>query len=319
MVATPGREVQTLRGPCVTFLPGRVRCPLAGVGARAADASNRLVIDDPATEVTVDRDAATITIGDERSCATKTVIVDLVWLAEGVSAAGVRVPFTIHLEVTKTGRAYAVDLHTHEPANLPRTALVFEPFSIVTDRGEVLVSQLALGKVASIVRLKDRVSRAFLVTRDHLPRSQDPSAPGYRVVDRSIGIGALGLGLHLVRAKLTSLSAANAPLIRRGDLSEMLREGAWELSLEALTDRWLPELVQRDLVLFEIDRVPLLGGVRARGLRAGQTLGFRCAAGVGEVVLDGAAAPLPEALDVARAYLEFHMLGGMLTEAVRGA
>jgi hypothetical protein len=73
--------------------------------------------------------------------------------------------------------------------------------------------------------------------------------------------------------------------------------------------------VQRDLVLFELDRVPLLHDVRARGLRAGQTLGFRCAGGRGEVVLDGAVAPLPAALDVARAYLEFHMLGGMIAEA----
>jgi hypothetical protein len=106
-------------------------------------------------------------------------------------------------------------------------------------------------------------------------------------------------------------------LIARGSLAEMLRDGSWELSIEALTERWLPEIVQRDLFLFGLSDLPVLASVRADGLRVHQTLGFRMLAGEGELRLDDARVPLPGALDVARAYIEFHMLGGLIADAVR--
>jgi hypothetical protein len=306
----------------VTFLHGRVRCPLAGVGGRPADASNRLVVDAATTEVTVDRDAGQITIHDDRSCATKTVLVDFVWLAEGIDAAGRATPFTIHAEITKTGTAFAIDIHTHEQARLPRARVAYEPFEIVAVGGGQRVVLLDLERLAAVARkspLVRRLAQTLTTTRDHLAGvAQDPGAPGYRVVDRSIGIGVLGRGLLLVRARITSLVTSNAALIARGSLVEMLLEGSWELSIEALTERWLPELVQRDLVLFGLADLPLLAPVRRRGLRAHQTLAFRTIAGDGELRLDDATAPLSSALDIARAYLEFHMLGGVIADAVRG-
>jgi len=59
--------------------------------------------------------------------------------------------------------------------------------------------------------------------------------------------------------------------------------------------------------------------VRERGLRKGQTLSFRFERGSGEAGLDGRSQPLPGALDVARAYLEFHMLGGLLADQAERA
>ena len=298
------------------FLPGRVVCPLAGLGARAANASNRLVVDEPATASV---DGSTITLADDRDCAPKTVIADLVWLAEGVRGDGARVPFTIHLEVTKTGHAWAIDLHTHEPPDLPRAQVVFEPYEVVAvDRGvrTVLVDGKKLGRAAGHVPLKRRLSAALATSRDHLAGvAQDRGAAGYRVIDRSLGIGVLGRGLMLIRARLTALEAPPPP----GPLPEMLRAGTWELSLEALTERWLPELVQRDLVLFGVADVPLLAPLAEGKLRAGQVLAFRFGPDGGEVRLDGATAPLPAAHDLAREYLEFHMLGGMIADAARRA
>jgi hypothetical protein len=96
----------------------------------------------------------------------------------------------------------------------------------------------------------------------------------------------------------------------------MLRDGAWEMKLTALSEKWLPEVVKRDLFLYGLEEVPLLRDVRARGLRKGQTLAFRFSKGSGELALDGETAPLPGALDVARAYIEFHMLGGLIAERV---
>jgi hypothetical protein len=95
----------------------------------------------------------------------------------------------------------------------------------------------------------------------------------------------------------------------------MLRDGVWEMKLTALSEKWLPEVVQRDLFLYGLDEIPLLRDVRARGLRKGQTLAFRFARGSGEILLDGEATPFPGALDVARAYIEFHMLGGLIADS----
>ena len=277
----------------IRYLPGRVVCPLAGVGTRAANASNRLVVDAPAT-ATIAGDR--ITLHDDRDCPPNTVIADLVWLATAGDAS-----FTIHLEVTKTGRAWAIDLHTHEPPHMRRAGLVYEPFEVVTGDGQVLVDRARLAKVVAKLPLSRRLAAALTMVRDHASDC---------VVDRSIGLGALGRGMFLVRARLRALDGT------RGTLVEMLRGGAWELSIEALTERWLPELIQRDLVLFGLDAIPLLREVGAGGLRVHQTIAFRLTPAGGEVRLDDAVAPLADAHDVARAYLEFHMLGRMIAAAV---
>src|SRR5450631_3608824 len=175
--------MQLIRGPRVEFLSGRVTCPFAGVGERAANASNRIVVDHAETEVAIE--AGQITIRDDRSCAPETPIVDLVWLADGIDRSGRRTPFTIHLEVTKTGHAYTVDLHTHEPAQLARDRIEYEPFEVVAldgARREVLVDARRLAGVAAKQPLARRLAQAMTTTRDHLAGvHQDPAQPGYRV------------------------------------------------------------------------------------------------------------------------------------------
>jgi hypothetical protein len=280
-----------------TFLRGRVPCPLAGIGTRPADESNRLVVDAPSTQVTID--GATITIDDARTPAEKTVIADLVWLAE---ARGTY--FTIHLELFKTGTAWSIDLHTHEPAPLAdRSKATYEPFTIVVgERRETVVDPARLARAVAHVPLARRLSSALMTTRDH-PRAD-------RVVfDRSLGMGALGRGMFLVRARLARLDDGPTS----GRIAQLLTEGTWELSLEALTDRWLPALVARDLVLFGVPALPLLADLRSGKLRKGQTLAFRSD---GFVRVDGEVAQLPGALDLAREYLELHMLGGIVSAAV---
>jgi len=294
----------------ITYVRGRVPCPLAGIGSRAADQSNRLVVDE-VTEVTIAD--GTITLHDDRACATKTAIADLVWLAEAPA------PFTIHLEVFKTGHAWSIDLHTHEPTPLAdRRHVRYEPLTIVAidnGRREVLVDHERLARAVTHVPFVRRLSGALPITREHVTGSNV-------VFDRSIGIGLLGRGLFLIRARLTRLSGMiGMSGIGISEMSEMsgvsgtsLANGDWELALEALTERWLPELVARDLVLFGLAEIPLLRELRAGKLRRGQTLAFRT---TGEVRLGDATAPLPGALDVARAYLEFHMLGGIIAAALR--
>jgi hypothetical protein len=307
------------RGRGIHFFPGRVTCPLAGIGARPGDASNRLVLDHTDTEVTIDRASARITVRDDRAYDDKTVVADLMFLADGYSASGERAPFSIHLKVQKTGHKYSVDLHRHLRNQMPMVRADYEPFEVIaTDRGrsEVLLDRRRTEQLITKPSFALRVVKALMAMRDNLEGvAQDPKEPGYRVADLSVGFGALGLEYMMARAQLVSLDATNAPLIEQGSIPAMLRDGVWEMKLTALSEKWLPEVVQRDLFLYGLDEIPLLRDVRARGLRKGQTLAFRFARGSGEILLDGEATPFPGALDVARAYIEFHMLGGLIADS----
>ncbi|MFN0250150.1 MAG: hypothetical protein ACKV2T_24915 [Kofleriaceae bacterium] len=333
-MATAGAVASTFRGPHIAFLPGCVTCPLAGVGTRAADASNRLVVDDPATRVTID--GSTITLADDRACSPKTPIADFVWLATGPA------PFTIHLEVFKSGHTWSIDLHTHEPASLvDRHTARYEPFTIVAidgDRREVLVDLATLARAVAHVPLARRLSSKLMTTRDHVRSAAIDRGGGIDrdagvLFDRSIGIGALGRGSFLVRVRLAQITERHASTASGGastasggaqasiqshasvpTLASMLSSGEWELSVEALTERYLPEIVARDLRLYGLANVPLLAELAAGRLRKGQTLAFRT---TDEVRLDDRIAPLPGARDLARTYIEFHMLGGIIAAALR--
>jgi hypothetical protein len=300
----------------IYFFPGRIACPLAGVGTRPADASNRLVLDDADTTVTIDR--GKITVRNDQTYKDKKIVADLMFLATGIGPGDERTPFSIHLKVQKQGRKYSTDLHRHLRNQAAMERAEFEPFEVTAIDGSSSVTLLDERKAHGLCTKPSfalRVVKALMAMKDNLDGvAQDPKQPGYRVADLSVGFGALGLEYMMARAQLTSLDGKNAPLIERGDVPAMLRDGAWEMKLTALSEKWLPEVVQRDLFLYGLDELPLLRDVRARGLKKGQTLAFRFSNGQGEIALDGEATPLPGALDVARAYIEFHMLGGLIAE-----
>lgn len=302
----------------IYFVPGRITCPLAGIGKRPANASNRVVLDDADTEVTIDRESGRISVRNDRAYETKTTVADLMFLADGIAASGERTPFSIHLKVQKTGHRYEVDLHRHLRNQKPIVRADYEPFVVVAcDRGEstVLLDRDRADRLISNPSFALRVVKAMMAMKDNLEGvRQDSAAPGYKIADLSVGFGALGLNYMMARAELASLDGGNAPLIERGSVVDMLREGAWEMKLTALSEKWLPEVVQRDLFLFGLDEIPLLAEVRARGLRKNQTLAFRFRKDGGEVALDGRSTTFPAAHDAARAYVEFHMLGGLLAE-----
>jgi hypothetical protein len=312
------QEAAVFRTRGITYFPGRVRCPLAGVGTRGDFESNRLVVEDEHTEVTIDRAARRITVSNDARYPHKTVVCDLLFLADGTTAAGARSPFSVHLKIQKSGGAWSLDLHRHLRTHDALVAAELERFEVVVTDGkrqEVVFDDAKADRLIERPSLALRVVKSVMAMRDHLDGvAQDPSAPGFRIADLSVGFGALGLSWMLARARLASLSGANAGMIERGSIAEMLRDGAWELRLTAFSDKWLPEVVQRDLFLFGLDQLPLLRDVRARGLRKGQTMSFRFERGGGAAELDGRVEPLPGAHDVARAYLEFHMLGGLLAE-----
>ncbi|WP_437603199.1 hypothetical protein [Sorangium sp. So ce590] len=306
----------------VYHFAGRVRCPFAGLGTRGDHESNRLALDDDRSQIDLDTGARRIVLYNDHPYQQKTVIGDVLFLAEGTTASGRRSPFGVHLKVFKKGRVFSFDLHRHMRAGEPLVTATFEPFEVIVKDAVTRVVALTPDEVRELClrpSLALRAVKAIMATRDLRPgAAQDPAQAGYRVADLSVGFGALGVHHGIVRAQLVSLDGANAPLIRRGSVPEMLREGAWELSLTALSKRWLDAVIARDLFLFGLEGVSILRRVRERGLTEGETLSFRFEQGGGWVVLGEAREALPEATDVARAYLEFHLLGGLLAEHAEG-
>jgi hypothetical protein len=322
----------TFRSRGVFYFSGRVRCPLAGVGGRGDYDSNRLALDGGGeTEVTVDRAAARITVHDAHRYARRAVVCDLAFLAEGITVTGGRTPLCVHLKIMKSADRFSFDLHRHLRTQEPLVAIEIEPFEVVVSDGvrtRVVLDGRRVERLARRPSLALRLLKSIMTMRDNRGEARGAeSAPDDQstverapddqpIADLSLGFGALGLRWMMARARLTSPSARDTALFRTGSIAELLAGGAWKLTLTALSRHWLPEVVKRDLFLFGLDDLPLLDGVRAHGLRKGQSLQFGFECGRGEVVLGEQRAPLPGALDVARAYLEFHMLGGLLCEQV---
>jgi hypothetical protein len=73
------------------------------------------------------------------------------------------------------------------------------------------------------------------------------------MADLTMGFGLARLGMMLVRAELTSLVP---PATLRGlTVPRLLEQGGFEVKITALSDRWLPEVIKRDLYLFGLDHV----------------------------------------------------------------
>lgn len=311
------------RGRSVHYFAGRVRCPLAGIGTRAGDASNRLAIESADTAVTIDRAASRITVRDERAYQDRTILADLLFLAEGETATGEREPFSIHLKVRKHGHRYSIGLHLHR--QFGKTArfvrAVYEPFEVLVSdrsRSEVVCDPRRIDQLITRLPLVLRIIKPLLMVRDHDEGEPDHCKRGYRVADFSLGFSIVGFEHPMVRIQLISLDPINnAPLIETRSIVDMMRMGTWELNMISLSDKWVPKIAQRDIFHYGIEELAALHEIRAHGLRKGQTLGFRFAQGYGEIVVDRVASPMPNALDIARAYAEFHVNGGLIADRAK--
>ncbi len=292
---------------------GKVRCPFAGVGSRGAFASNRIVVGGDAV-VTVDLARNHVRIKDDRAYDAMTVLADLTFLADGVTRDGRRLPFALHLKVGKQGREVSLDFHRHLRTGDKLVDADLEVYDVDVDDGATVTRVLDRAKAIALIThppFKHKLIKALMAM--HAKRLPRPGAgAGFTMADLTMGFGLSRLGMMLVRAELTSLVT---PATLRGlTMPQLLERGGFEVKITALSDRWLPEVIKRDLYLFGLDHVPLLAPLRDRGLTKDQTFGFRVDGARTEVTLDGQVAPLEGARDVARAYLEFHMLGGLLAQ-----
>ncbi len=293
-----------IRGRGVYYLDGDTRCPLAGIGARGPFASIRLALDDDDSEAELDRAARRLVVRNRRSYARPTLIGDLIVLGRGRTRTGRTVPIALHTRFDKTGVAVRARPHLHPTVAGPLVDVELEPLSVLVNDAVVLTPELGR-RVATRPPLADWIGRALITIRPN------PRAPG-AIADLTVGLGVGRLAVPMVRA---ALSGPGAPR----SLAELLGAGDWCLRFTVLGRfRDLQEHLGRAVFLLGLDGVPLLRRVRDGELRRGETLTVRMRDGAGSLELGGERAAVPDVAGVARAFLEYDLLGSVLAQAVAG-
>ena len=317
-------------GRGVYYFAGRVPCPLAGVGKRPPDHSNRVALDDEHTQVIVDRQGARIVVHNNHRYPDKAIIADLLFLAQARTEAGQTVPAGVHVKLEKKGDEVEVDLHPHWTVRDKLTSAVLETFDIVLAQRQgdkVLVRGGDLVRTAVDSRILYQMAGRIIEIKDNRARAGAPTlAKGTALADLSLGFGSRVLSKMLVRLQVVSTNDANKALLG-SSLRDLLVKGAWELRLTAESSLLSQDTLRRDLFMLGLDRLPVVAAGMQRGLRKGETLTFAFHGGQGQVTWgpsgksDGKkdnknSEPLPDALDVARAFLEFNFLGAVLGRQV---
>lgn len=305
-------------GRGVYYFDGPVRSPVAGVGSRGEFATNRLALDDDHTTVAVDPVERRIVFTNAHSYDSSSIVGDVVLLGTGLDEKGARVPFGVHLEVRKRGRRFTAQVHPHPTSRDKVTDVQLAEYTVVArDRDEtVLLTPAQSRRAIEEPELTARLAKIFIQATDHLDgQTIHPEVPDTRLVDVSIGFGVSKLKLDVGRIELISRDPDNATLIRQASVGSMLARGEWDFRITSET--WLPpQEFERDLFLFGLDSVPFLQPLKKRGLARGESLviGFR--GGRGYVQLGDDRAEIAAPSDVARSYLEFHFIGGLVARQV---
>jgi hypothetical protein len=318
--AAPGPQVISGRG--VTYFDGRVRCPYAGLGARGDQASNRLALDDGESRVTIDRARRRITVVNAHLYPSKQIIADLTFLGTAKAESGARVPLAVHLKLEKKKAKVSIDLHPHWTTRGKLTAPELEPFEVAYADGateKVVATGDDLLRAATETKLWYTIAGALLEVRDNLAGRGPSLAPGSALADLSLGLGNTPISKMLIRAEVRSLDAGNAALAGQPPAA-LLARGSWQLRLTAMSSLLSQDTLRRDLFLLGLDRLPVVAaGIARGGLKKGETLAFTFRNGKGRVSWGDQEEDLPAPLEVARSFLEFNFLGGVLAQEVARA
>ncbi|MDH3213321.1 MAG: hypothetical protein OEM05_12620, partial [Myxococcales bacterium] len=220
----------------------------------------------------------------------------------------------------KTANSFTARLHPHPTVRDEVVSAVFAPYEVVLKNGKSEETALTLEGMVEAVRdpaLSARLANIFVQVTDHLEGANlTPERPGSPLVDLSIGFGTEKLNMKLARVRLVSGDAENAALIRRGSLATMLEQGEWEFRIDSLSPYVPKWQFDRDFFLFGIEGLPATEKIASRGLLRGETLtvGFRD--GRGYIGVNEVRSEISDPAAVARAYLEFHFVGGVVAQQV---
>ncbi|MHB1843333.1 MAG: hypothetical protein ACYCWW_00680 [Deltaproteobacteria bacterium] len=313
----PSAQLQksgSYQGRGIYYFEGRIRCPLAGLGTRGGNDCNRLALDDDNSQVTIDPSAHEIVFTNTKSYAKDTVVGDLLFMGTATTASGAKVPMGFHLKLHQGRSGIRAHLHAHPVVRDDIVGVDLEDYEVVAADGKrkttVFNREEAL-KTARDPDLATRLASAFVTVDDNLiGTNRNRSQPGFKLADISIGIGRPGLSKKVLQAQISSLDGA--PGTGPSNVSELFKSGAWEIRLTSLSHLLPKDILKRELFLYGLDGIPGIAEVQRNGLTKGESLAITFQQGRGTLTIGAATRPLPEALEVARAFLEFSFIGAIL-------
>jgi hypothetical protein len=313
-------DLRNVEPPKPFALSGRGVHYFSAVGSLGArPAGNRLALDDDASRVTIDPERHRITIVNAQAYPSRQVIADLTFLGTAKDDHGTRLPVAVHLKIEKKKAKVSLDLHPHWTTRGHLSEARLDPFDVAVSDGAtetVVATSAELLNVATETKISYSLAGELIELKDNLEGRGPSFAAGGALADLSLGIGSKHINKMLIRAELRSLDAGNAALAGQ-PAAELLKRGAWQLRLTALSSLLSQETLRRDLFMLGIDRIPVVAaGIARGGLQKGETLAFTIRAGKGRVAWGDKEDDLPAPIDVAQAFLRFNFLGAVLARQV---
>jgi hypothetical protein len=307
-------------GRGIYYIEGAVASPVGAIGERSGFANNRLALDDDHTRAVVDRTGHRIVLLNSHRYGLRDLVGCLLLIGRGTTVTGREVPTAVHLKIHKSGNRFSSSLHPHPTVRENLVAATFEPFEVVLDNGVTQKVALTPEQAALAVRdpaLSARLANIVMQVTDNLEgTTPSPDRPNETLVDSSLGFGSKRVNLTLARVRLLSKSAKNAAMLRRGAISEMIEKGDWEFLVDSQSPYVPRSEFERDFFLYDLEGLPALAKISKRGLLYGESISVGLDDGVGYITVDGVRSQIRHPAEVARAYLEFHFVGGIVAQQV---
>jgi hypothetical protein len=310
--------IQTFDKRGVYFFEGPNRSPLAGLGDRPANHSNRIVLDDGRSSVTWDAHGRKLVFTNTYPYPDETLIGGVMLLGSGFTAQGATVPIGVHLRIFKEENTFEPIVHAHVTVRQAVKQADFLPLQVVLDNG--VKRTVALTKTIGLRSVREPFDQSTLAKViglkgvDNLEgQTVDTAKPGAAIADGSVALGHGFFSKMILNARLISLDGSK--VLEAGEpLSKVFEQGGYELRLTALSSLLPQEMFARDLFLLGLDRIPILQTAKKNGLQDGQTLVFTFRDGKGTVSLAGKSADVPNPAEKVRRYLEFDFLGAIMCD-----
>jgi hypothetical protein len=96
----------------------------------------------------------------------------------------------------------------------------------------------------------------------------------------------------------------------------MIEKGDWEFLVDSQSPYVPRSEFERDFFLYDLEGLPALAKISKRGLLYGESISVGLDDGVGYITVDGVRSQIRHPAEVARAYLEFHFVGGIVAQQV---
>jgi hypothetical protein len=244
----------------------------------------------------------------------------LLLVGRGTTADGRSVPAAVHLKIHKTFDEFRTSLHPHPTVRDKLVSAEFEPFDVVLANGKTETTVLTHAQAVEAVRdpeLSARLASILMQVTDHLKGQKlEVDRKGTPLVDLSLGFGSQQHNLKLARVRLLSNDSANAELIRAGSAAAMLERGDWEFQVDSLTPYVPKWYFDREFFLFGLEGLSAIQEISKRGLLKGETLVVGIRDGAGYIAVGERRSEIDNPAEVARAYMEFHFVGGVVAQQV---